>query len=111
MFSREVIDLPETQHSVYRATNFKTEKVAACKVVALKSDTKPEERRALEKEMKIHSSLKHRNVLEFIAAIIVDPKSHSEYYPAVYMLMEIAAGGDLFDKIGECSPTHRDAMD
>ena len=76
-------------------------KVAACKVVSLTAETTADERKLLEKEMKIHGALKHRNVLEFIAAVVVEPKPQSKYYPGVYMLMEIAAGGDLFDKIGK----------
>ena len=42
----------------------------------------------------------HPNVIEFYNAVIVEPGSSTQYYPAVYMLLEMAAGGDLFDKIG-----------
>ena len=73
---------------------------AACKVVALTVDTTRDERKALEREMRIHGALKHRNVLEFLGAYVVEPGSGSSYFPAVYMLLEYAAGGDLFDKIG-----------
>ncbi|KAJ3550876.1 hypothetical protein NM688_g4979 [Phlebia brevispora] len=85
--------------TVYRAINFTTRKVAACKVVALRPETTRDDRRNLEKEIKVHSTLKHRNVLEFINAYVVEPNTKSGYFPAVYMLMELAAGGDLFDKI------------
>lgn len=57
----------------------------------------------LDKEMRVHTALKHRNVLEFIGAVTVEPNKGSPYYPAVYMLLELAAGGDLFDKIGRRS--------
>ena len=46
------------------------------------------------------SALKHVNVLEFINAFVVEPDSSTIYHPGLYMLLEIAAGGDLFDKIG-----------
>lgn len=86
---------------MYRAVNLETRKVAACKVVALTSETTKAERKALEKEMKVHAVLKHANVLEFISAVVVEPNKGHDYYPAVYMLLELAAGGDLFDKIGQ----------
>lgn len=86
---------------MYRAVHFETRAVAACKVVALTDETTKDERRSLQKEMKVHAILKHRNVLEFITAVVVEPDAESGYFPAVYMLLELAAGGDLFDKIGE----------
>ena len=51
--------------------------------------------------MRVHSALKHENVLEFISAIVVELKHRNHYIPGIYMLLELAAGGDLFDKIGE----------
>jgi len=65
----------------------------------LTPQTTPNERKMLDKEMRVHSALKHRNVLEFINAIVVEPNKNAGYFPAIYMLLEIAAGGDLFDKI------------
>ena len=50
--------------------------------------------------MRVHSSLKHRHVLEFLNAVIVETKHKAVYIPGVYMLVEYAGGGDLFDKIG-----------
>ncbi|KAF6755752.1 kinase-like domain-containing protein, partial [Ephemerocybe angulata] len=47
-----------------------------------------------EKEMRVHSALKHENVLEFINAVVVELKHKEIYYPGIYMLMELAAGGD-----------------
>ncbi len=74
--------------------------MAACKVVRLTPETTKTERKTLDKEIKVHAALRHRNVLEFISAVIVEPDGGSLYIPAVYMLLELAAGGDLFDKIG-----------
>ena len=74
--------------------------MAACKVVALAPETKPYDRKMIEKEMQVHSALKHSNVLEFINAIVVEANGKSRYHPGIYMLLELAAGGDLFDKIG-----------
>ncbi len=54
----------------------------------------------MDKEMRVHAALKHENVLEFLTAAIVEPGTESPYIPAIYMLLEFAAGGDLFDKIG-----------
>jgi serine/threonine-protein kinase Chk1 len=54
----------------------------------------------IEKEMQVHAALKHPNVLEFINAIIVEANGKARYHPGIYMLLELAAGGDLFDKIG-----------
>lgn len=34
---------------------------------------------------------------------MIENDGQSEYVPAVYMLLELAGAGDLFDKIGECS--------
>jgi serine/threonine-protein kinase CHEK1 len=87
--------------SVYRATNSKLDIVAACKVVPLTPETTSHEMKVLKKEIQVHSSLKHVNILEFINAVIVEADGKSPWIPAVYMLLEIAAGGDLFDKIGE----------
>ena len=85
---------------MYRAVNLEEERVGACKVVDLTPKTTDEERRTLKKEMKSHSRMHHPNVIEFYNAVIVEPGSSTQYYPAVYMLLEMAAGGDLFDKIG-----------
>jgi serine/threonine-protein kinase CHEK1 len=69
-------------------------------VVALTPKTTPAERKAIDKEMRVHAALKHENVLEFLTAVIVESGTSSPYIPAIYMLLEFAAGGDLFDKIG-----------
>ncbi|KAH9923815.1 CAMK/CAMKL/CHK1 protein kinase [Fomitopsis serialis] len=86
--------------TVYRAVNFDTREVAACKVVTLTLETTAQERKTFDKEMRIHQALKHENILEFKTAVIVEPNEPKlRYYPGLYMLLELAAGGDLFDKI------------
>ncbi|KAF6758986.1 kinase-like domain-containing protein, partial [Ephemerocybe angulata] len=85
--------------SVFRAVHFDDHRVAACKVIFLTEKTSDKDRKNWEKEMRVHSALKHENVLEFINAVVVELKHKEIYYPGIYMLMELAAGGDLFDKI------------
>lgn len=87
-------------YRVFRAVHIQDHRVAACKMVILTPETTEHERKMLDKEMRVHSALKHTNVLEFINAVVVEPNKSSPYYPGLYMLLEIAAGGDLFDKIG-----------
>ncbi|KAL1743478.1 kinase-like domain-containing protein [Schizophyllum fasciatum] len=85
--------------TVFRAVNFDEHRVAACKVIAITDQTTEKDRRTVEKEMRVHSALKHENVLEFLNAVIVELKHRNHYVPGIYMLLELAAGGDLFDKI------------
>ncbi|KZT53445.1 CAMK/CAMKL/CHK1 protein kinase [Calocera cornea HHB12733] len=84
---------------VFRATNAELRASAACKVVLITPETTPQQRKELEKEIKVHSILKDDNVLEFLAASVVEENGKTRWIPAYYMLMELAAGGDLFDKI------------
>ena len=69
-------------------------------MVALTPKTTQAQRKSLDKEMRVHAALKHGNILEFLTAAIVEPGTESPFIPAIYMLLEFAAGGDLFDKIG-----------
>jgi len=85
---------------VFRAVNFEEHRVAACKYIAFTETSTDKERKIIEKEMRIHDALKHENVLEFLNAVVVEFKHAHLYSPGIYMLMELAAGGDLFDKIG-----------
>ncbi|KAG1719656.1 kinase-like domain-containing protein [Suillus lakei] len=88
-----------TFSSVFRAVNIESHQVAACKVIFIKEQTTERERKAVEKEMKLHKLLKHKHVLEFLHAAVVERKYKEHYVPGMYMLLELAAGGDLFDKI------------
>ncbi|KAF5347594.1 hypothetical protein D9756_010702 [Leucocoprinus leucothites] len=85
--------------SVFRAVNIAEHRVAACKIIALTSATNDKQRKSVDKEMRIHAALKHENILEFLNAVVVELKHSHLYFPGIYMLMELAAGGDLFDKI------------
>ena len=85
---------------MFQAVHTEDHKVAACKVVALTPQTTQHERKVLDKEIRVHAALKHTNVLEFLTALVVESGTESPYVPAIYMLLEFAAGGDLFDKIG-----------
>lgn len=56
----------------------------------------------LEKEVKVHRSLQHEHILNFMHHELVDQAKEREgWVPGLYMLLELAIGGDLFDKIGE----------
>lgn len=49
--------------------------------------------------------MKHPYVLEFIDSLLVERKhqvmqQEDQVVPGLYMLLELAVGGDLFDKIG-----------
>ncbi|TEB29201.1 kinase-like protein [Coprinellus micaceus] len=49
--------------------------------------------------MRVHSALKHENVLEFLNAVVVELKHGKTYYPGIYMLLGARCRRDLFDKI------------
>ena len=74
-------------NSVYRAVNFEDHRVAACKLVLLTPSTSEKERKTIEKEMRVHAALKHTNVLEFLNAVVVEPKHRDIYVPGIYMLL------------------------
>ncbi|KAJ7580991.1 kinase-like domain-containing protein [Mycena floridula] len=85
--------------TVYQAVNISQNEIAACKLIAFNDQTTEQSRKAVEKEIKVHSALHHEYVLRFINAIIVETKYRDRYVPGIYILLELAAGGDLFDKI------------
>ena len=88
------------EYSVFEAVNFDDHRVAACKVILITESTTEKDRKNVEKEMRVHSALKHEHVLEFLNAVVVEMKHKTVYIPGIYMLVEYAGGGDLFDKIG-----------
>lgn len=55
--------------------------------------------------MSVHGSLKHPNIVKMMAAMMVEDEDGVQYVPGAYMLLEMAHGGDLFDKIGRLSAT------
>ncbi|KAG8907578.1 Chk1 protein kinase [Tulasnella sp. 403] len=88
---------------VYRAVNYTANSVAACKIVPITEKTWDATRKKeLYKEIKVHSQLKHEHILDFLASETYEDDQTTAakgIVPAVYMLLELAAGGDLFDKI------------
>ncbi|KAG7086230.1 hypothetical protein E1B28_002201 [Marasmius oreades] len=85
--------------TVYKAVHVEDDRVVACKVIPLTEQTTEKERKDAEKEMRIHSQLKHQHVLEFYNGAILEPRPPTRYIPGFYMMLELAAGGDFFDKI------------
>lgn len=85
---------------VYLGTNAKTDQLAAVKVINLTAPAagRPS-RKELEKEVKVHRMMKHQYVLEFYDAVLVE--EGGEFIPGLFMLLEYASMGDLFDKISE----------
>ena len=91
-------------NSVYKAVNSSGE-IAACKVIAITRTTPASARKAIEKEVSVHGSLKHPNIVKMKAAMMVEDEDEVQYVPGAYLLLEMAHGGDLFDKIGRLSAT------
>lgn len=89
---------------VYRAVNYTTNQLAACKVIPITQQSwNANTKKELFKEIKVHSQLKYTHVLDFLGSATyedTDDTTAQGIVPAVYMLLELAAGGDLFDKIG-----------
>lgn len=91
-------------NSVYKAVN-SSGVIAACKIIAITRSTPASARKAIEKEVSVHGSLKHPNIVKMMAAMMVEDEDEVQYVPGAYMLLEMAHGGDLFDKIGKLSAT------
>lgn len=83
--------------------NREDDHVAACKLVSLNVSTSAEEHKTVEREMRVHTGLKHANVLVLLNAVVVKPEHGDIYVPGYYILLEWAAGGNFFEKIGESS--------
>ncbi|KAK1923636.1 kinase-like domain-containing protein [Papiliotrema laurentii] len=89
---------------VFRAIDDAHSRVAACKVVNLFISPTlghgTPNVKELQKEVQVHKALKHNYILEFIHSEIIDREREKEgWVPGLYILLELAVGGDLFDKI------------
>ncbi|KAG8832877.1 ATP-dependent Lon protease pim1 [Serendipita sp. 399] len=73
--------------------------VAACKVIAMDRNTPEKEKKVVTKEIQVHSTLVHENIIRLKDALLVPDDGQTKYNPGAYLLMEMAHGGDLFDKI------------
>lgn len=94
-------------HRVFRAINDAQSKIAACKVVNLFISPTlgygTPNVKELQKEVQVHKALRNQYILEFVHSEVVDREKEAEgWVPGLYMILELAVGGDLFDKIGEC---------
>ncbi|GAA5928355.1 hypothetical protein JCM1841_003539 [Sporobolomyces salmonicolor] len=106
------------QSSVYRSLNPHTAHLAAIKIVPLAvspadaaHDAQVQAKaKQLVREMRIHETLKHRNVLQLFGGETRDQCTVVQEYPqgrrnetvwptGLYMVLDLADGGDLFDKI------------
>ncbi|GAA6025457.1 hypothetical protein JCM10207_005732 [Rhodosporidiobolus poonsookiae] len=105
------------QSSVYRALNPTTEHLAALKVVPLVVTQASEaaaiqaKAKQLVREMRIHETLQHRNILRLFGGETREgcevelPREKGrrpkrvDWPSGLYMLLDLADGGDLFDKI------------
>ncbi|KNZ80081.1 Serine/threonine-protein kinase CHK1 [Termitomyces sp. J132] len=84
---------------VFCAINFLMHLIATCKLITFTHATTPAICKSTEKEVPIHSILKHPHILEFLNAIVVETKHVHLYVLGIYMLMELTGSGDLFNKI------------
>lgn len=75
------------------AVNRSTGKLAAVKIIAKASfnDVKSQERSSLDKEMGIHSLVRHENIIQLYSIF--------EDFESMYLVLEYAAGGELFNRI------------
>ncbi|KAK4055395.1 Chk1 protein kinase [Microbotryomycetes sp. JL221] len=100
--------------TVYRARSIQGGHLAAIKVIAFESSSTPSTTaselspqdlikqqetkwKLIVREVKIHETLKHVNILEFLGG---EPRERTGIWPkGMYLVMQLADGGDLFDKI------------
>ncbi|GAA5938566.1 uncharacterized protein JCM15063_005356 [Sporobolomyces koalae] len=92
------------QSQIYRALHATTLSFAALKVVPLPVHEQAQldaKAKQLVREMRIHETLKHRNILQLFGgetrqSVTVGP---TVWPTGLYMILDLADGGDLFDKI------------
>jgi hypothetical protein len=63
--------------------------------------TPDKDRKVVHKEIQVHSALVHENIIRMKDALILEDNGSSKFIPGAYLLLEMAHGGDLFDKIGK----------
>ena len=93
-------------HRVFRAIDDAQSRVAACKVINLFISPSlgygSPNIKELQKEVQVHKSLQNPYILGFLHSEVVEREREAQgWVPGLYMLLELAVGGDLFDKIGE----------
>jgi serine/threonine-protein kinase Chk1 len=80
--------------------------IAAIKVISLLNSTSEptldeSSYKRIKKEIKVHSALKHYNILELIDSVEDQEGIPSRKIPpAFYIILDYAVGGDLFDQLG-----------
>ncbi|KAK4684520.1 serine/threonine-protein kinase CHEK1, partial [Tremellales sp. Uapishka_1] len=89
---------------VFRAIDDTKGKVAACKVINLfispSAGYGTPNVKELQKEVQVHKALNHPYILGFVTSELVEKEKEGEGLVAgLYILLELAVGGDLFDKI------------
>ena len=62
--------------------------------------TPDRDKKVINKEIQVHSALVHENIIRLKDALILEDNGTSKFIPGAYILLEMAHGGDLFDKIG-----------
>ena len=102
---RASVSVDELIVRVFRAIDDEHSRVAACKVVNLFISPTlghgTPNVKELQKEVQVHKALKNPYILEFIHSEVKEREAQAEgYVPGLYILLELAVGGDLFDKIG-----------
>ncbi len=90
---------------MFRAIDDANSGVAACKVINLFISPTlgygTPNVKELQKEVQVHKSLQNEYILGFVHSEVVERDREGEgWVPGLYMLLELAVGGDLFDKIG-----------
>ncbi|KAJ7082465.1 kinase-like domain-containing protein, partial [Mycena belliarum] len=81
---------------VYRAVHPSRSRVLACKVVPVTPDTTDLQLRAIQRELTIHSALRHRNIVQYVDAARVDKSA--KFVKGYYSLLELCPS-DLFARI------------
>ncbi|CAD6589744.1 MAG: Chk1 protein kinase, partial [Tremellales sp. Tagirdzhanova-0007] len=89
---------------VFRAIDDAQSRVAACKVINLFISPSlgygSPNIKELQKEVQVHKSLQNPYILGFLHSEVVEREREAQgWVPGLYMLLELAVGGDLFDKI------------